>query len=459
MSGWRGHSLWAVPVLALVAGLALWAQGSTPALAITVAVTVLCAGWWIAEPVGIAFTSLLPLALLPLAGVLTPTQVAQAYGSDLVLLLMGGFMLSRGLEAQGAHRRLAFGMVRLFGGRSGRRLLYGFMLATAVVSMWISNTATTLMMLPVALAVLERYPEPRLAVPLVLGIAYAASIGGMGTPIGTPPNLVFMRAYEQASGAPYGFVDWMAVGVPAVALMLPLAALWLGRTLPGAPAAQLPQPGPWQVGERRVLIVFGLAALAWITRSEPFGGWSGALGVQATANDAAVALLAVAAMAVIGDGRGGRLLTWPQASSIPWSALVLFGGGIALATAFDTSGLSTALASALGGLSTVPVLLLLVLVCAGVTLLSEIASNTAAAVLLMPIMAAAAPAIGVDPALLMLPAALAASCGFMLPVATAPNAIAYGTGLVDSRRMLREGAAIDLAGVLAIVAVSWWLLS
>lgn len=457
MSGWRRHSLWAMPLLALAAGAAMGAAGAERPMAITVALTLLCAGWWIAEPLPIAFTSLLPLAALPLLGVLTPREVAEAYGNDLILLLMGGFMLSKALEAQGAHRRLAYGMVRAFGGSSGRRLLYGFMAATALTSMWISNTATTLMMLPVALAVLERYPDPRLAAPLVLGIAYAASIGGMGTPIGTPPNLVFMRVYEQTAGEAYGFVDWMAIGVPVVALLLPLSALWLGRGLRGAPPAPLPEPGRWSTGERRVMFVFALTALAWITRSEPFGGWSGLLGL-ANANDASVALLAVIAMATISDGRGGRLLDWQQAGGIPWGALILFGGGIALASAFDRSGLSHWLAGAFGALNDMPALPLLLVVCAAVVLLSEIASNTAAAVLLMPILAAAAVAMDVEPALLMLPAVLAASCGFMLPVATAPNAVAYGTGLADSRRMLREGAMIDLAGVLAIVAVCWLLL-
>ena len=457
MSGWRRHSLWAMPVLALVLALGLVDQQVAAPVAITAGLTVWCAGWWIAEPVPVAFTSLLPLALLPLLDVLTAKQVAEAYGNDLILLLMGGFMLSKALEAQGAHRRLAFGMVRAFGGRSGRRLLFGFMVATGLVSMWISNTATTLMMLPVALAVLERYPDPRLAAPLVLGIAYAASIGGLGTPIGSPPNLVFMRVYETTTGAGYGFLDWMAIGVPVVLLFLPLTALWLGRSLAAAPAAELPRLGPWCAGERRVLALFALTALAWVTRGEPFGGWAGALGL-ANANDAAVALLAVVVMAVVGDGRGGRLLDWPRASSIPWSALLLFGGGIALASAFEVSGLSAVLAQALQGLAVLPTLLLLVALCALVTLLSEIASNTAAAVLLMPVLAAAAVAMQVEPALLMLPAVLAASCGFMLPVATAPNAIAYASGHADSRRMLREGALVDVAGVLVIVAVCWLLL-
>jgi sodium-dependent dicarboxylate transporter 2/3/5 len=457
LSGWRQHALWIVPLLAAGVYLYLSTNGASTAMAATVALTLLCAGWWIAEPVPIAFTSLIPIAALPLLGVLTPRQVAEAYGNDLVLLLMGGFMLSKALEAQGAHRRMAYGMVRAFGGGSGRNLLFGFMAATGLISMWISNTATTLMMLPVALAVLERYPDPRLSAPLVLGIAYAASIGGMGTPIGTPPNLVFMRTYEQTTGQAYGFLDWMMIGVPVVALLLPLCALWLGRGLRATPAAPLPALGPWSAGERRVLLLFVFTALAWMTRGEPFGGWAGALGLP-LANDASVALLAVVLMGVIGDGSGGRLLHWEHASTIPWGALLLFGGGIALASAFEQSGLSDAIAQTLSGLRGIPMLPLLLLICGGIVLLSEIASNTAAAVLLMPILAAAAIAMDVEPALLMFPAVLAASCGFMLPVATAANAIAYGSGHADSRRMLREGATIDLLGVIVIVIACWLLL-
>jgi sodium-dependent dicarboxylate transporter 2/3/5 len=322
--------------------------------------------------------------------------------------------------------------------------------------MWISNTATTLLMLPVALAILEAYPDPRLRVPLVLAIAYAASIGGLGTPIGSPPNLVFMQVYQQTTGTAYGFLDWMAVGVPVVALLLPLMALWLGRGLHGTPAAVLPEVGAWTPSERRVLAVFALTALAWITREAPFGGWSGWFGLD-KANDASVALLAVVVLCALPSGKASseRLLDWESASAIPWGALVLFGGGIALATAFQATGLSEAIARQLVALHGIPLPLLLLAMIGGVVMLSEIASNTAAAVLLMPILAAAATAIGVEPALLMFPAVMAASIGFMLPVATAPNAIAYGTGWVGSRTMIREGFVLDLAGVAVLCAVCW----
>lgn len=447
-------SLFAGPLLSIVAGYLCMQGGQSFSLAVTVAVTICCAAWWLTEPVPAPVTALLPLAILPLLGVLSAKEVAQSYGHELILLLAGGFMLSRALEKSGAHHRLAMTMVNAFGGRSGRHLLYGFIAATGFISMWISNTATTLLMLPVAMAILETYPDKRLEIPLVLSIAYAASIGGMGTPIGSPPNLVFMQVYQQTTGVAYGFFDWMKVGVPVALLCLYLLGLWLGRNLLASPAAQLPNTGNWTSAERRVLIVFALTAAAWIFRTEPFGGWSQWLALE-KANDASVALIAVILLCLIPDGREGRLLDWASAEKIPWGALVLFGGGIALATAFDKSGLSDLIGRNLTGLRHLPLPLLLLGLMTGVVLLSEIASNTATAVLLMPILAATAKAINVEPALLMYPAVLAASVGFMLPVATAPNAIAYGTGRVSTRQMIREGAMMDVLCVIVLSAACW----
>ncbi|HBK56869.1 MAG TPA: sodium:dicarboxylate symporter [Xanthomonadales bacterium] len=439
--------------------IAVWAHhdGLAPAIGITLAITTWCALWWLLEAVPHAITALLPLALFPVLGVLEPEQVANAYGNPLILLLAGGFMLAAALERNGAHRRMALAMVRLVGGGSGRRLIWGFALATGLTSMWISNTATTLMMLPVAMAVLERYPDPRLAAPLILAIAYSASIGGLGTPIGSPPNLVFMQVYEQSTGAALGFIDWMSFGIPTVALFLPAAALWLARGLSATPAATLPDLGPWHSGERRVLTVFALVALAWMTRSEPFGGWSAWLDLPGT-NDASIALLGVVAMALVPDGRGGRLLDWQTAERIPWGALILFGGGIAIATAFQTSGLSELAAAHMQGLFDLPLLVRIALIAAAVSLMSEIASNTATAVLLMPILAAAGTALGIDPALLMVPAVLSASCSFMLPVATAPNAIAFASGRVGAIDMLRHGAVLNLIGVVVVTLIAFWFL-
>jgi sodium-dependent dicarboxylate transporter 2/3/5 len=449
--------LCAGPLAALLAY--FWAQqaGLAPAAAITLGITLWCALWWITEPVAIPVTALLPLALLPLTGVLTPVQVAQAYGNELILLLAGGFMLSTAMARSGAHRRLALYMVRLCGGHSARGLLLGFVLAAGLLSMWISNTATTLMLLPIPLAVLDGHPKRALlAAPLILGVAYGANIGGLGTPIGTPPNLIFMQVYEQTTGTRIGFIEWMRWGVPILAVFLPLTAFWLGRRLGGLGSAELPHPGPWRSAEKRVLAIFALVALAWVTRSEPFGGWSTWLGLPG-ANDAAVALLGVVLLCAVSDREGRRLLDWDTCSRIPWGALVLFGGGIAIASAFTVSGLSDVVAAHLTGLDGLPTLLVIMLVCAGMIFLTELTSNTASAALVMPILAAAALAAGVDPALFMLPAALAATCAFMLPVGTAPNAIAYGSGEVPARRMLREGLALNLMGIAVLSAASYWL--
>ncbi len=449
------------PIAAGLCFLLMHAQ--TQPVRLTAALTVWVAIWWLTECIDAAITALLPLALLPILGVLTPVEVAQSYGNELILLLAGGFMLSGALESSGAHRRLALAMLRLCGAHSGAHLIWGFAFATGFLSMWISNTATTLMMLPVALAILTHYPDQRLRAPLILAIAYAASLGGMGTPMGTPPNLVFMSAYQQSTGTPFGFVEWLKIGLPLVLITLPMLAWWLSRGLKDTPAACLPEPGPIATVEVRVLSVFVLIALAWIFRAEPFGGWSKLFGVPGV-NDAAIAFVGVIALCLIPDGRspndpeatcGGRCLDWARAEKIPWGALMVFAGGIALAKGFERSGLSDLLAANLGALTALPLPVMLLGLCLGVTLMSEIASNTATAVLLMPVLAAVAQAQGLNPALLMLPAALAASLGFMLPVATAPNAIAYGTGMVSSRQMLRAGWFVDLFGVLVLALISW----
>jgi sodium-dependent dicarboxylate transporter 2/3/5 len=373
----------------------------------------------------------------------------------LILLLLGGFILSRAMERSGAHRRIALGMVHLFGASSDRRLVFGFMVAAAVLSMWISNTAATLMLLPVALAVLESSSErKRLAPALLLGVAYSASVGGLGTPIGTPPNLVFMEVYRETTGVAISFTQWMAWALPVVIIMLPLMGLWLTRGLVGGSAQDLPRVGRWSAAEKRVMLVFSLTALAWITRSEPFGGWSSWLDLP-QANDASVALVAVVVMFCVPDGRGSRLLDWEHAVTIPWGVLLLFSGGICLAKGFSSSGLSDLLGQWLATFATLPLALLMVLICLVVTFLTETTSNTASTTLLMPVLAAAAVGSGLAPELLMLPAVMSASCAFMLPVATAPNSVMYGSGLVPIQRMAREGLMLNLLGAAVISTVCY----
>ena len=464
------------PLAAAAAGLILTANGFSVEASIALGVTVLCVIWWIFETLPIPVTSIVPLALFPMLGVLTMQKTSASYGHPLILLLLGGFILSTAMEKSGAHRRLALTMVRLFGGSGsgsgvagplqgyftpGRRLVFGFMLASAALSMWISNTATTLMLLPVALAVLERSEDPDLPIPLLLGIAYGASVGGIGTPIGTPPNVVFMGIYQETVGEAIGFAEWMSWAIPVVLVLLPIVAFWLTRRLGGKAHAEeltLPEVGPWSTEERRVLTVFGLTALAWVTRTEPFGGWSGLLDVPYT-HDSTVALIAVVAMFVVGNGKGGRLLDWETAAKIPWGMLILFGAGISIAAAFGESGLSAAIGNALSGLSAWPIMLVLIVICLAVTFLTETTSNTATTTLLMPILAAAAIGAAIDPRLLMIPAAMSASCAFMLPVATPPNVVVFSTGGIPLQRMAREGLVLNFIGAAAISTLCYLLIA
>lgn len=449
-------ALAAGPIVACLAASLMWF--SSPAAAITLAMTLWVVIWWIFEPIPIPVTALLPLAVLPMSGVLTAKEVGAAFGSPLVLLLMGGFILATALEKSGAHRRLALAMVNAFGGASSRRLVFGFMAASAILSMWISNTATVIMLLPVAIAVINDSDDPHLATPLLLGIAYAASIGGMGTPIGTPPNVVFMGVYTEVTGQPMAFSTWMGYALPIVIVLLPLAALWVTRNLSHQGQVDLPAVGAWAPAERRTLYVFTLTALAWVTRTEPYGGWSGWLSVPYT-NDAIVAFLGVIGLFLTPDGRGGRLLDWETANRIPWGMLLLFGAGIAIATAFMNSGLSAQIGEHLQALSTWHLLLMIACLCLAVTFLTEVTSNTATTTLLMPILAAAALGAGTQPEVFMLPAALSASCAFMLPVATPPNLIVFSAERFSVARMVREGFALNLIGVLVISMMVYLLLS
>lgn len=448
--------LFAGPLAALTAGFLM--RDSGPAVAWTVAVTTLCAAWWITEAVPIPVTALIPIALLPLVGAIPPSQAAHAVGDPLILLLMGGFMLSTAMEKSGAHRRIALGMINLFGASDGRRLVFGFMAAAAVLSMWISNTATTLMLLPIALAVIRGCDDKRLALPLLLGMCYAASIGGTGTPVGTPPNLIFMRVYEESTGIQLGFTQWMSWALPVVLVMLPIAGFWLTRGLKLRAPVELPAVGKWRSEEVRTLAVFAITALLWVTRREPFGGWSGLMGLD-QAHDGSVALLAVVVMFLIPNGSGGRLLDWKTAVSIPWGVLLLFSGGICLAGAFASTGLSASLGSALAAQADWTPLLLILLICLAVTFLTEITSNTATTSLLMPILAAAAVAAGMEPRLIMVPAAISASFAFMLPVATGPNAVIFSSGRLTVPQMAREGLVLNFLGALVISTITYWVLS
>ncbi len=440
---------------------------------IAAAITALCAIWWIFEPIPIPATSLIPIAIFPFSGVLTGAEVASAYGHWLILLLLGGFILSTALEKSGTHKRLALGMITLIGGHSEKRLILGFMIASAGLSMWISNTATTLMLLPVAVAIIQtaekQYQDPKrllsFSTALILGLGYAASVGGMGTPIGTPPNTLFMNVYAESTGKELGFIDWMTWAIPVVILMVPIIWLWLTRNLVSSKdqSFSLPKLGEWRTEEKRTLIVFVITACLWIFRKEPFGGWSGALGLH-NANDASIALLAVIAMFIIPNGKvtdskKERLLDWESANKIPWGVLLLFAGGITIAKAFTATGLSASLGESLSFLSQLPILVTIVMICLIVTFLTELTSNTATTALLMPVLAAAGHAANIDPALFMVPAAISASCAFMLPVATGPNAVIFSSERLTIEQMVRNGFMLNIAGVLVISAVVYVLVT
>ena len=457
----RTSMLFIGPLLAALVGFVLHLAGQPAPICWMASITTLCAAWWITEPIPIPATSLIPLALLPLTGVLDRAAVANAYGNYLILLLMGGFMLSRAMEKSGTHEKVALVIMRVIGADSPRRLIFGMMVATALISMWVSNTATTLAMLPVALAILKVLKDDRVAVPMLLGLAFAANIGGIGTPIGTPPNLVFMGAFdeliadgENPSLSPWTFTRWMMIGVPVVLVFIPLLWLWLTRGLSGGGAVQLPAPTRWTTAQRRVLAVFLVTAGLWIFRSNPGGGWASWLGAEPKQiGDSTIAALMVVVMFLIPDGNKSRLLDWKSASSIPWGILLLFGGGIALARGFVSSGLSDLIAAQLIGITQIPVVLMILTICLLVTFLTEVTSNTAITVLLMPILASVALAADMDPARLMIPAAMSASCAFMMPVATAPNAVVYSTGQIPMRRMNLEGVLLNLLGAVVITTI------
>ena len=459
------------PVLGFIVGVTSVWLGLDIVAGITLWITVWTAIWWVFESVPIPVASLVPLSMLPLFGVLDSKQVAQAYGHKLVLLLLGGFLLSRAMEKSGAHRRIALKMVSLCGGGGGRSLVLGFMVASAGLSMWISNTATTLMMLPMVIAVLEKAEDKKIQIPLLLGVAFAANVGGIGTPIGTPPNMVMIGYYESVKGVEISFLEWMKVGTPISIIMVFIIWIWLTRNVKNNSIIPLPDPGAWRKEEKRTLCIFFFTALAWMTRSAPFGGWKSFFGlvsesdiglynILVNANDASVAFIAVIVLFCTpsGNKKNEKLLDWKTANQIPWGLIILVGSGICLGTAISESGLSGIVAGLLTGINEIKTVFLILCIALLVTFLTEITSNTATTVILMPILGAASTASGVDPALLLIPAAISASCAFMLPVATMPNAVVYGSGKFTIKQMAKEGFVLNLIGALVVTIVCYLLL-
>lgn len=473
------------PVLGMVVAAACHWQGLTPQASACAAVAIVCATWWIFECLSLAVVGLVPFVFLPLLGVVGHQEIASSYGHTVILLLLGGFLLSAAMERSGAHRRIAIAMVHLVGGGSGKRLVLGFMMATAALSMWISNSATALMMLPIAVAVLQQSGDPRLRTPLLLGIAYSASVGGMATPIGTPPNVVFMGQFFEQTGHEMPFATWMSVGLPVTLILLPIIWWWLTRGVTEIQPIEMPAIGPMQSNERRVLVIFVITALLWIFRAGPLGGWSGLLPFDgAMVGDSTVALGASLLMFLCPSGRsaaqmpetlaqdgavgrqseqlatgeaaGGqceRLLDWETAAKIPWGILVMFGGGMALARGFQDSGLSAVIGHQLTFMAGAPTWVIVLAVCCLVSFLTEITSSTATAMLLLPILGELAIQLDLPPAVLMVPGTISCSCAFMLPVATPPNAIVFGAGGISTEEMARTGLILNLVAAVVITGL------
>lgn len=431
--------------------------------------------WWLTEALPISATALLPLVAFPGLGILSPAEAAAPYANPVVFLFLGGFLLALALQRWGLHRRIALAIVSAVGTRPDR-LVLGFMLGTAFLSMWISNTATAAMMVPIGLALCtllgpgENGAASNFGTALMLGIAYAATIGGVGTLIGTPPNAIFAAAASDQLGRHIGFAEWMMVGVPVVVIMLPATWLLLVRWLyppeplqPGAGAllqAERDGLGPMHRGERITAIVFVLMAAGWIFREPKTFGTFTLPGIASFApgiDDSTIAVAGALLLFIAPAERGRPVLAWDDTRDLPWGVLLLFGGGLALARAFETSGLAQAIAGVVGVLGTVPTAVMLLAAGALFLALSELASNTAVAAMAMPILAATALGLGIPPLPLMAVGAIATSCAFMMPVGTPPNAIVFGSGQVTIPQMARAGIWLNLIALFVAAAAGLWL--
>ncbi|MEM8557276.1 MAG: DASS family sodium-coupled anion symporter [Bacteroidota bacterium] len=432
----------------------------------TLAIGVLMAVWWMTEAMPLAATSLVPLVAFPLVGIAVPADAAAPYANPIIFLFLSGFLLAKGLERWGLHRRIALGIVSRLG-VSPYRIVAGFLVAAGGLSMWISNTATAVMMLPIGLSIIALTEDPGqdrrggFAVALMLAIAYACSVGGMATLIGTPTNALLAAFVLDSYGVEVSFAGWMALGLPLALGGLGLLYVMLTRVafdvssarIPGGQAfvdTELRSMGRMSSAERRVAVVFGTVALLWITRQlwQPL-----APGVNDTVIGMAGALALFALPA--GQGRGdARLLDWPSAVTLPWGVLLLFGGGLSLAAAIKNTGLAAWIGGSLAAVSAWPLVLLVGLTVLVIVLLTEMTSNTATAAAFLPVLAALP--LGADPMLLLAAATLAASCAFMLPVATPPNAIVYGSDRITLPQMARAGVWLNL--LFAVLVTLWCLL-
>ncbi|RKR06117.1 sodium-dependent dicarboxylate transporter 2/3/5 [Kushneria sinocarnis] len=435
----------------------------------------LMACWWSTEAIPIPATSLLPIILGPAAGIGSMDDVTAAYANPIIFLFLGGFLLGLAMQRWDLHRRIALRILTLVG-TNPRRQIGGFMLATGFLSMWVSNTATAIMMLPIGTSVLalwqndseeseeQHHERQRYATALLLAIAYSASIGGVATLIGTPPNALLAGYVSDNSQIELGFAQWMMVGLPLSIIMLLITWWWLthkgfqlGQQDRGQQLLQeeLQRMGRMSTAEKRVGVVFLLTALAWMTRPLLTD-----LGL-AWLSDTGIAMIAGIALFLLPAGTSGkdRLMTWEKASELPWGVLLLFGGGLALAKLIQGSGLADWIAQQLELFSVLPLLGLVAVVVMVIILLTEITSNTATAAAFLPLMGALAMSLNLSPLLITVPAAIAASYAFMMPVATPPNAIVFATGEMRIQSMIRAGLMLNVVSTLLITFLVTFLVS
>ncbi|ALS76115.1 anion transporter [Planococcus rifietoensis] len=466
------------PLLFILTMLFLNPEGLTPEAKAILASTIWIATWWITEAIPIPATSLLPIVLFPLTGGLDVGATTSAYGNDTIFLFMGGFMIALTMEKWNLHKRIALTIISLIGTNT-ERIILGFMVATGFLSMWISNTATAMMMVPIGLAIIYQVSEALkhddsidtsrenfgFGKALMLGIAYSASLGGIATLIGTPPNTLLAGAVNEIYGIEITFAEWMLFGVPVAWIFIFVAWFYLVKVahplklkeLPGGSAVikeQKAELGKASYEEKIVFAIFLLAAFSWITRSFLLVEFLPGL------NDAMVGLIAALILFAIPskNRRGDNLLDWATAVKLPWGILLLFGGGLAIAAGFTQSGLSEWVGGQLIGLQGINVLIIVLVVAAFVLFLTEITSNTATASMMFPIMASLAVALGIHPYALMVTAAVTASCAFMLPVATPPNAVVFGSGYLKIIDMARAGFILNVFGIVFVgLAVYYFL--
>ena len=434
----------------------------------TAAVGILTALLWVSELLPIAVTSLLPLILFPLLGIGGIKETAAPYANPLIFMFMGGFIIALAMQRWNLHRRLALSIIHVIGVQP-RRIIAGFMISTALISMWVSNTATALMMLPIGLSVVELslaydadpQEAKRFSVSLLLAIAFAASIGGMGTLIGTPPNTLLSGFMQETFHHTIGFAQWMGIGLPLAVIGLPLSYLvmvyWLFPVkrleIKGGDhfiADELKKMGRLSFQEKAVALIFAATALSWIF--QPL-----IVKIIPGLTDTAVALFgALCTFLVPAEGAKGQfLMDWKSAEKLPWGILLLFGGGLSLAWAISNSGLSFWLGSQLTALSSVPLFIMVLLIAATVTFLTGFTSNTAVAAAFLPISASVAVSLGQNPLLFAIPTAVASSCAFMLPVATPPNAIVYSSGHIPIGQMVRAGTVLNLLFILLVTVLTF----